>query len=108
VYRGKAEAIKTYRKSIEYLEKNENIILFPDIDYTATGEQKSEIYTGFLYLDKLFFRKHGKHLDFITIKVDDEKQEIIETGRVRFNDSADFSEDMPRVAEEIHSLLMNS
>ena len=107
VYRNGSEAIKTYRRSMEYLEKNESIILFPDIEYTASEEEKSEIYTGFLYLDKLYYRKHKVHLDFRVLKVDDKKREILEVGEVKFADGKDFSEDMPRVANEIHDLLMN-
>jgi hypothetical protein len=107
VYRGGVDAIKTYRKSLEYLDKGENIVLFPDINYTASENEKSDIYTGFLYIDKLYFRKYKKHLDFIIIKVDAKKREITETGRVCFADGVDFNDDMERVANDIHDLLMN-
>ena len=108
VYRGSSDAIKTYRKSMMYLERKENIVLFPDVDYKATADEQSEIYTGFLFIDKLYHRRFGKHIDFVTIKVDDYKKEIVETGKVSFRDGVDFNEDMSRVANEIHDLLMSA
>ena len=105
VYRGGVDAVKTYRESMECLSRGENIILFPDIDYTADAEHSSDIYTGFLYLDKLYYRKFGEHLDFVVININEENKSINEVGRVSFTGEAPFSEEMTTVAEKISSLL---
>lgn len=107
VWRGGSDSMITYRKSMEYLAKGENIIIFPDIDYTAGQDACSDIYTGFLYLDKLYYRKFKKHLNFVVLNVDDEKKAIYESGRVGFSEGSDFYAEMPQVAERLHSLLMH-
>jgi len=105
VYRNSADSIVTYRRAMKYLERGESLILFPDVDYTAGADEKSDIYTGFLYLEKLYYRKYKKHLTFVTLKVDDEKKKIVETGRVLFG-SDDFACEQKAIAEMIHSMLM--
>ncbi|MBQ7368942.1 MAG: bifunctional glycosyltransferase family 2/GtrA family protein [Clostridia bacterium] len=107
VYRGGNDSIKTLRKSMEYLDKGESIMIYPDVDYTASADKASEIYTGFLFLDKLYYNKHKEHLDFVVVRLDTANKAIIESGRARFAENGDFRKDMPRVAAELHDLLMH-
>lgn len=109
VFRGGTDSAITFRRSMEYLMRGENIVVYPDIEYDAQSEDsKSEIYTGFLFLEKLYFRKFGKHLNFIVIKADKERRCMTELGRVSFSGSEDFTEESRAVAAEIHSLLMSN
>ena len=94
---------------MEYLLRGESIVVYPDVEYDAQSEDsKSEIYTGFLFLEKLYFKKCGKHLNFIAIKADRERRSITELGRVSFSDSDNFAEESRAVAEELHALLMSN
>ena len=106
VYRGGNDSLKTYRKSMEYLDKGESIIIYPDVDYTANADTASDIYTGFLFLDKLYYNKHKEHLDFVVVRLDTENKTIEESGRARFSENADFRSEMPQVAENLKNLLM--
>ncbi len=108
VYRGGNDSIITFRKTMTYLEKRENILIFPDIDYQAEQKKESDIYTGFLYLDKLYFKKFQRHLDFKVIALNDEKREIYEIGTVKFPEDQSFKDAMPSVASEIKALLMQN
>ncbi len=105
VYRGGSDSMITFRRAMEYLERGESLAVFPDIDYTKDEDAPSEIYTGFLYLEKLYYRKTGRHLTFVTVAVNRGSKSITETGRVQF-ESGDFKKELPRIAEKIHSLLM--
>ncbi len=107
VYRGGNDSIKTLRKSMEYLDKGESIMIYPDVDYTASADKASEIYTGFLFLDKLYYNKHKEHLDFVVVRLDTENKEIVESGRARFAENGDFRAQLPQVADELHALLMH-
>lgn len=107
VYRGGTDSLKTLRKAMEYLDANENVIVFPDIDYTAAADESSDIYTGFLFLDKLYYKKHGEHLQFVVLSVDDEKKLITEKGRISFPENGNFKRDLPEVAAQLHELLMS-
>lgn len=107
VYRGGADSLVTLRRAAEYLAKGENIAVYPDVDYAAESEEvKSDIYQGFLYIDKLYHKKTGKHIDFVVIKVNTERRDITEVGRVSFSDDVPFREDMDNVAKEIQAMLM--
>ena len=106
VYRGGADSIITYRKAMEHLENRENIIVYPDINYTAGENEKSDIYSGFLYLEKLWYGKTGKHLKFKILHIDSQKREITEAYTVRFPDGENFKDAMPAVAQKITDILM--
>ena len=107
VWRGGSDSLVTFKKANEYLSKGENLILFPDKEYTNSADEKSDIYTGFLFIDKVYFRSTGKHLRFAVVNIDDEKREIHEIGSVAFSEGRDFKEEMPEIAEKIHYMLMN-
>lgn len=106
VYRGGNDSIKTYRKTMEYLDKGESIMIYPDVDYTASADTASDIYTGFLFLDKLYYNKHKEHLDFVVVRLDTKNKAIVESGRARFSGNADFRAEMPQVAKQLQDLLM--
>ena len=91
---------------MEYLDKGESIIIYPDVDYTASADKASDIYTGFLFLDKLYYNKHKEHLDFVVLRLDMENKTIEESGRASFNENGDFRSEMPQIAEKLKSLLM--
>lgn len=107
VYRGGSDSLATFRQSMAYLEKGENLMVFPDIDYTADENKASDIYSGFLFLDKLYFKKFGEHITFVAISVNDTKRTIEELGRVSFVGDESFEDEMPKVAEKLKELLMN-
>ena len=104
-YRGGGDSMVSFRRAMECLDRGESLAVFPDIDYTANEDVPSEIYTGFLYLEKMYYRKHRRHLSFVAVSVDKATKSIVELGRVRFGEG-DFKEELPLVAEKIRSLLM--
>ena len=107
VWRGGNDSLITFRKTNEYLMKGENVMLFPDKEYTNSSDEKSEIYSGFLFIDKVYHKNTGKHLRFAVINVDDAKREICEIGSVSFNDDSAFKDQLPEVSEKIRYMLMN-
>ena len=106
VYRGGNDSIKTFKQAFSFLDKGENLIVFPDKDYTADKDTESEIYSGFLFIDKVYFKKYGEHIDFVVIDVNDEKQTITEVGRTCFKGDMNFNDEMPIISEQIRVLLM--
>lgn len=100
VYRQSVALIKTFRSSVEYLQKNESLIIYPDIDYTADRDNPSEIYDGFLYLGELYKRVTGNSLKFIPLYIDEEHKKIIEFDYITIdnfrNDKKDVAEYLKR------------
>lgn len=80
VYRGLKDVLKTMELSVDALEKGENVLIMPDIHYVNEGGQVGEMYTGFVYLGKLYNKRTGKRLNFIPLCVNRE-QHILRVGR---------------------------
>ncbi len=100
VYRKNTQSITTLRRAIDCLEKHENVIIFPDISYTADSKTGTDIYSGFLFLEKMYYKKFNKHLRFIPIVIDDENRTIIEKPPVRFK-NGDYKSQVDGVKEQI-------
>ncbi len=81
VYRN-SNPIKTFKKSMEYLEKGESLIIYPDIDYKNGYEKDGDIYNGFLFLSVLYKNKTGKDLKFIPLYIDKKNKVIKEREEV--------------------------
>ncbi len=106
-YRGGIDAVKTYRAAMRSLGKGEPLLIFPDTEYTAKEKEPSEIYTGFLYLEKLYRKKYGTSLSFIPLKIDKERKTLTAAPACRYpKRAASFSEATRRVASEISAALM--
>ena len=105
VYRASREVIKTLDKSILSLEKNRQVLIFPDLDYTNTTGQMGEIYTGFLNINKKYHKVYNKHIEFIPIIFDKKTDLILSNEKITFSDDISFSEDKKRVENEIVKLI---
>ncbi len=102
VYRGKTKKVfETFQKSLAALENGDKIAVFPDVEYTADSGHKSDIYTGFLSLDKYYYAKEKKHIPFIVLTVDDEKREIRASEPIFFPDDVPFVEAAVTVKENL-------
>lgn len=100
VYRKNAQSIVTLKRAIKFLKMHENVILFPDIQYTADQNTETDIYNGFLLMEKMYYKETGRHLRFIPLVIDEENRKIIEKAPVRFK-NGDFKNQMPTIKEEI-------
>lgn len=105
VYRNNAGAYATLKIAFNYLKKGETVTLFPDIDYTADKNKESEIYKGFIFLEKMYYKATNKHLKFIPILIDDDKRVIYEKSAIMFDDTSDFHSQMEEIATKIKQSL---
>lgn len=106
-YRGGIDAVKTYRAAMHSLEKGEPLLIFPDIEYTAKETSDAGIYTGFLYLEKLYRKKYGTSLSFIPLHIDTQKRILSAKPPLRYPvSSLSFDEATRRMAAEIADALM--
>ncbi len=87
VYRGSnISSVKTFKKSLEYLKKNQSIIVYPDISYTSDKDTPSELYEGFLYLGELYKKRTGKSLKFVPIYINEGDRTINECDSITVDD----------------------
>ncbi|MDR2504651.1 MAG: hypothetical protein LBD16_00945 [Oscillospiraceae bacterium] len=97
------QAIKTFRASTEALCRGERVLIFPDMDNESDDYEMGEIYKGFLYLEKHFHTKTGRHLPFIPIHYNDKKRRIKLGSPIMFGDG-----DMDDQIGGISAMLVNS
>ncbi len=102
VYRGDdSRLFSTVKKSFDCLSSGEDIAVFPDKNYKAKYGEPSDIYPGFLTLEKLYFKKYGKHLKFVPLVIDDKNRKIIEKPPVLFSDEVDFKTELEIVKQRL-------
>lgn len=105
VYRKSRRIIETMKISHEALMQEESILIFPDVDYSSESKKTSDIYQGFLHLEKRYFKETKKHLTFVPLFSDSDHkivrvgQEITFTGREKFIDERE------KIADEIKNEL---
>ena len=100
VYRNNAQSIITLKRAMKYLEMHENIILYPDVSYTADSKTETDIYSGFLLIDRMYYKKFGKHIRFIPLCIDEENRTIVEKPPIRFK-NGDYKKQSEIVKEKI-------
>lgn len=105
VYRKDTRAITTLKNTVKYLEQDESVCVFPDIEYKAGEEESSDIYKGFLIIEKMYCKRTGKHVKFVPIVIDEENACIVERRPIVFSGEMPFDEEMPIVAEKIKEAI---
>jgi len=105
VYRGSRDIIKTMYISRDALLEGESIIIFPDIDYSSSSQETSDIYEGFLHLEKYYFRETNEHLTFIPV-FSDQSARIVRVGEeIQFKGDKKFINEREEIAQKIQSEL---
>ncbi len=106
VYRNSIHSYKTIREAGKHLKSKECVVVFPDIDYKAHEGQDSDIYNGFLLLEKIYLREVGAHLKFVPLYISEHDKTICEHRSVMFRDG-DFRSQLDEVTEEIRISIHN-
>ncbi len=99
VYRDR-RAVITFKQSLAALTSGQSLLICPDINYTDTSPNIGEIYTGFLYLDKIYYKKTGQHLSFVPLYVNSEKRHICIGQAISFS-TDDFSREKFSIVKQL-------
>ena len=105
VYRGRREIVETMRLSQQVLEKGENIILCPDVDYSSSAAEIGAVYEGFLHLEKGYHRATGKHLAFVPVGLYAPTKRVRMGEPIRFADSVPFARQKAQVALRLRQAI---
>lgn len=76
VYREGTQSISTLKRGLNCLLQGESLVIYPDVHYTAGYDQPSEIYEGFLCMGELYYKKTGKLLQFVPLRIDDQSRQL--------------------------------
>lgn len=105
VYRGSRKILQTFHLSIEALSKGESIVIFPDTDYSDQSSTIKDMYDGYLYLEKYYYKATGKHVCFIPLYVSKNKKIITADKQIYFRDGTNFNDERTIVTQKIHDNL---
>jgi 1-acyl-sn-glycerol-3-phosphate acyltransferase len=75
-YRDGLKTVTTMKQGLNYLLRQENVIVFPDVDYASDSTHMTRIYDGFLYLGELYYKKTGRTLSFVPLRINDQSRTI--------------------------------
>ncbi len=105
VYRGSRKILQTFKLSVEALINGKSIIIFPDIDYRDASSSTKEMYDGFLYIEKYYYKASGQHVCFIPLYASKKKRLIRADRPIYFRDEQDFDAERKRVCQLIQDRL---
>ena len=105
VYRDSMKSIRTIKETLKALIAGDTVLIFPDVDYTATHAEVRKVYEGFLYLERYYYNKTGKHLPFVPLRLDQEHQEIVVEEAVCFADGIDFFDQKESILDKIQARI---
>lgn len=105
VYRQSRKVVSTIKESIAALTAGEDILIFPDIDYSDSSEEIGAIYNGFLSLEKHYYRKTNKHLSFVPVYADEQTEELKIGKAIRFKGGSAFIDEREQVAMQLQEAL---
>ncbi len=105
VHRGSRELMQTILATQETLEKGENVMVFTDREYTATGGDVGELYAGFVYIARLYNRKTGKNLSIVPVVADRQKECLCFYEPLRYDAQAGYSAEKERLIRCLHEAL---
>ncbi len=101
VYRGTVRIAATFRETTAALQAGENILLFPDVDYTDSSAGIGEVYDGFLLIERFWRRVSDMPLDFVPLRTDAAARHISAGAPVRFDRAREWREELVRVRETL-------
>lgn len=101
VYRKSNKGQITFDQTVEALCNGENILIFPDIDYTSESDYMGDMYTGFIYIDKYYYDKTGKHIAFVPAQVNMDMNEIRMKQASYVQDGENYEHAKKRIVKEL-------
>jgi len=94
---------KSIEQSVEALLNNERVVIFPDIDYANPSAYTGRLYSGFAKIDKLYYEKTNKHIDFIPVYISKSKRKMI-LGE-KFSAKEESCNNLKQIAENMQKEL---
>lgn len=101
VNRSSRDILKTFQLSQKALLKGENLIISPDVNYDDDSRSMGEIYTGFLHLEKSYFKETKKHLSFVPMSYNTKEQTLFIGDAIQFDDETAYNAQKEQVAKRI-------
>lgn len=98
--------IKTLQKSVEALNKNNSILIFPEL--CSVKEGVGEFMSGFEHIGKYYHQKTGKKVSFYPVFISQKKKTIYIEEPIVFNPENEPNEEKTRIVNGLHDSMEKS
>lgn len=98
--------IKTLQKSVEALNKNNSILIFPEL--CSVKEGVGEFMSGFEHIGKYYHQKTGKKVSFYPVFISQKKKTIYIEEPIVFNPENEPNEEKTRIVNSLHDSIEKS
>lgn len=105
VYRGSRKIMDSIKLSVKALLKGHSIAIFPSVDYNHSIHEESNLYEGFLFLEKYYFKETKEHITFIPLHVSKRKRCIIHGEPIQFTGNLPFHKERLDIANKIREAI---
>ena len=105
VYRNSLKVRETYQKSVKALEDGDQLLIFPDINYTEHAGDTGSLYEGFLLLEQLWSRKTGEHIRFVPVNVSVANKTLTVGKGISFPGEKPYREEKDLVVKQIEEAM---
>lgn len=105
VYRGRREILTTLEDSLALLCRGELILLCPDLNYADSTPALGPLYTGFLHLEKLWFRRQRSHLPFVPLYCSRQRRRLVIGPAVCFSGAVPFAQERTQIAQTLRDRI---
>lgn len=105
VHRGTKSIFHTLKESVETLTSGQSIAIFIDVDYKKTEGEITDIYKGFLFLEKYYFKQTKQHIRFVPLHVNRKQRTITNGNTISFSSDQTFDDQKETVYHTILDCL---
>ena len=101
VWRGSLDIRDTLRQSQQALAQGQSLLICPDQDYASTEDQVGQLYSGFLHLERPYFKATGRHLPFVPLCCRREDKALIMGRALSFTGEKPFRQERDELARAL-------
>ena len=98
VWRGSLDIRDTLRQSQQALAQGQSLLICPDQDYASSSDEVGALYSGFLHLERSYFKAAGAHLPFIPLCCRREDRTLVIGRPLSFTGEKPFREERDELA----------
>lgn len=96
-------AMKTFATSTETLEKNESVVIFPELLYVK--ESIGEFQTGFEHFAKFYHRRTGKHVTIYPVFISKELRTMYIGDPIKYSPESEKEDDKIDIIQVMHDRM---
>lgn len=105
VYRNGRNILRTMNTSVDALTLGHSLLICPDREYADTSSRTGDLYSGFLNLERAYYRKTRHHLPFIPLYLSPSKKQLLFCKALYFEGKTSFKSERAQLAVRLSQSL---